>query len=511
MQTAVIAIMGLISLVIGLVLMLVLPGIRVIAWGIMGLGIIFLAAAFIIEFRRVRGALVSKRGKFGTSTTIMVSILIGIILLVNAISISSYHRFDFTGLSQFTLTSQTKDVLAKLEAPVEVLCFFVPNDAYGIASYATSLLEEYKVYADQLSVKTIDPDEHPDQARQYGITQYQTVVFKGPEGNRLVYPEYIITEAEHAFTSSILEVTGITQKKVYFLTGHGEASIISGADNGYSTAREGLLDNLYQVDTLDLLITRSIPDDCATLVIAGPVKSLTNDEVEIIKDYLENSGRALILTNPDSPPEIKALVSPWGIKVEDGTLIDTSSYAAPSIESPSVPRTRNLFELSVTYFPGATAIVPEEEMPENLQVAPLVWTSKDSWLERNYDPDNEPAFDEGTDLKGPLAIGVFIATGAPEGSEEEIPEEEQTRLVVIGDSDFATNQHFLNGNNSDLFLSSVNWLTVGAELISIDRKVLQTRRLIIGPEGARFLNISSIGLLPIIILVIGGVIWWRRR
>jgi len=511
MQTAVIAILGLISLAIGLILMLVLPGIRVISWGIMALGVIFLAAAFIIEFRRVRGALVSKRGKFGASTTIMVSIFIGIILLVNAISINSYHRFDFTGLSQFTLTSQTKDVLTKLEAPVEVLCFFVPDDAYGIASYATSLLEEYKTYADQLSVKVIDPDEHPDQARQYEITQYQTVVFKGPEGTRLVFPQEIITEAEHAFTSAILEVTGITQKKVYFLTGHGEASILSGADNGYSTAREGLLDNLYQISTLDLLITRSIPDDCATLVIAGPVKSLTSDEVDIIKEYLESSGRALILTNPNSPAEMKALVLPWGIKIEDGTLIDTASYAAPSMESPSVPRTRNLFELSVTYFPGATAILPEEETPENLQVAPLVWTSMDSWLERDYDPDEQPIFNEGIDLEGPLAIGVLIATAAPEEAEVELPEEEQTRLVIIGDSDFATNQHFLNGNNSDLFLNSVNWLTVGTELISIDRKVLQTRRLIIGPEEARFLNISSIGLLPIIILVIGGVIWWRRR
>ncbi len=511
MQTALIAVLGLVSLLVGLILMLILPGIRAFSWILLALGAVLLTASFIIEFRRVKGALVSRRGKFGTSATIMVSIFIGIILLINAISIGNYHRFDFTGLAQFTLTSQTKDVLAELEAPVEVLCFFAPDDAYGIASYATSLLNEYQNYSDQLSVKVVDPDEHPDQARQYEITQYQTVVFKGPEGNRLVYPEEIITAAEHAFTSAILEVTGITQKKVYFLTGHGESSILLGSDSGYSTAREGLLDNLYQVDTLDILVTHSIPDDCAVLVIAGPVKSLTSDEVETIKGYLKNNGRALILTNPNFPPEMKALMSPWGITVEEGTLIDTASYAAPSLESPSVPRTRNQLGLSATYFPGATAIIPEEEIPENLQIAPLVWTSQDSWLEKNYDPDNEPVFDEDVDIEGPLAIGILIATAAPEGAEEELPEEEQTRLVVIGDSDFATNRHFLNGNNSDLFLTSVNWLTVGTELISIDRKVLQTRRLIIGPEEARFLNISSIGLLPVIILVIGGVIWWRRR
>lgn len=150
METTLIALLGLVSLFLGWVLMLVLPAIRYVAWGILGLGVILLAAALIIDFRRVRGALVSRRGRFGAGTTLMVSVFIGIVLLVNAISVGAYHRFDFTGLAQFTLTSQTKDVLAKLEVPVEVMMFFVPSDPYGIASYASSLLDEYQNYTDKL-------------------------------------------------------------------------------------------------------------------------------------------------------------------------------------------------------------------------------------------------------------------------------------------------------------------------------------------------------------------------
>ena len=86
-----------------------------------------------------------------------------------------------------------------------------------------------------------------------------------------------------------------------------------------------------------------------------------------------------------------------------------------------------------------------------------------------------------------------------------------TRLVIIGDSDFATNQHFYNGNNSDLFLNAVNWLTADAEVISVDRKVLPTRRLLLSPEQVRFVHVSSIGLLPFLLLVIGGYVRWRRR
>jgi len=526
-----IALLGLVSLFTGWILMLILPGIRYASWSILALGVILLATAFIIDFRRVRGALVSKRGRFGTTTTIGVSIVIGIIFLVNAISVSSYHRFDFTGLAQFTLTSQTKSVLNDLETPVEVLCFFVPTDPYGVGDYATNLLVEYQIYTDQLSIETIDPDEHPDQASVYdiGITYpYQTVVFKSEHGHRLVPPQEILEEAEHAFTSAILEVTGTIQKKVYFLTGHGEHNIRSSTSNGYSSAREGLLDNLYQVDTLDLLRTPSIPEDCAALIIAAPRTSLVSDEVEIIERYLENDGRVLFLTNPNPQQEIRQWLSKWGVDIGDGTVIDPSSYVAPSIDSPSVPRTGNFFGLSAIYFPGATALMPHPEyqpalmqteegellpqivwISENsqIQMYMLINTSEESWLETDFSTGQEPEFDEGTDQKGPLALSFLIFTSPSSDTKEK----QGTALIVIGDSDFATNQHFFNGNNSELFLTSVHWLTVGQELISIDRKVFQTRRLIIGPEQASFLNISSIGLLPLLLLAAGGYMWWRRQ
>lgn len=104
-------------------------------------------------------------------------------------------------------------------------------------------------------------------------------------------------------------------------------------------------------------------------------------------------------------------------------------------------------------------------------------------------------------------MGALVSTTAADGTESPTG----TRLAVITDSDFAANRDFRNGNNGDLFLTTVNWLTQGEEIISVDRKVLPNRQLILSPEEARFLNISSIGLLPILLLVIGGLLWWRRR
>ncbi len=502
------SLLGLLALLTGLIVMVLLPGIRIAAWGLLGLGVLLLATAFFIDFRKVSGAITGRRGRFSTGTTVMASIFIGITLLVNAISIGNYHRFDVTGLSQFTLTSQTQNILSEMETPVQVLAFFTPNDPYGIRSYANSLLDEYQNYTDKLRVEEIDPDEHPDQADLYNVVQYQTIVFESGNLRRLVTPQEIMEQAEHSFTSAILEVTGIVQKKVYFLTGHGETDIYA----NYSQARQGLLDNLYNVDTLDLVVTPSIPEDTSALIIAGPRRSLASSEVEIIKDYLENNGWLMILLNPGYPPEFKQLISDWGIDIADGTVIDPSSYVSPSIDSPIVPRTRNFFGLTETYFPGATAIIPQEGYPDNIMLQPLFYTSQDSWLEKDYDPLSEPEFVEGTDLKGPLSLGILVAAvTASSGEGETFDESVLTRLVIVGDSDFASDKHFYNGDNGNLFLNLVELLTAGKELISIERKVLPFRRLVVSQEIANFINISSISLLPVLVLLLGGIIWWRRR
>ncbi len=507
MQTAIIALLGLASLFTAWLFMFILPGIRYFAWGILALGAALIAVAIIIDFKRVRGALVSRRGKLGLSTTVMVSLFIGIILLVNAISIGNYYRFDFTGLAQFTLTSQTKGVLARLHKPVEIVRFFTPAIPLTVRSYAENLLAEYQNYTDQLTVREIDPELRPDEARQYGIDRfgstYGAVVFRSTEGQRQVLGPQIAGEAEHAFTSAILEVTGTRQKKVYFLTGHGESSI----HQDYNSARSGLRDNLFQVGELDLVATPAVPADAAVLVIAGPQQPLVSGELEIIKAYLENDGRVFILLNPNPSQGLRQLISEWWLDIQDGILIDPTSYVAPNRDSPLVPRSRNSFGLAETYFPGATAVIPREEVPGNVKRDALVWTSREAWLEQDFAIGEEPEQDEQVDRQGPLAIGALVSTAPADQAEAS----KGTRLIVIGDSDFASNRNFHNGNNGDLFLSAVSWLTAGEEIISVDRKVLATRRLLLNPEEVKFLHISSMGLLPLLLLAAGGYVWWRRK
>jgi ABC-type uncharacterized transport system involved in gliding motility auxiliary subunit len=204
---------------------------------------------------------------------------------------------------------------------------------------------------------------------------------------------------------------------------------------------------------------------------------------------------------------LRQLISEWWLDIQDGILIDPTSYVAPNRDSPLVPRSRNSFGLAETYFPGATAVIPREEVPGNVKLDALVWTSGEAWLEQDFAIGEEPEQDEQVDRQGPLAIGALVSTAPADQAEAY----KGTRLIVIGDSDFASNRNFHNGNNGDLFLSAVSWLTAGEEIISVDRKVLATRRLLLNPEEVKFLHISSMGLLPLLLLAAGGYVWWRRK
>lgn len=507
MPSAALAIPGLLALLAGWLLMVVLPGVQPFAWGIVTLGAALLVAAVLMDFRRVRGALSSRRGRFGLGSAVRICLVCGIVILVNVAGTTISGRVDVTGLAQFTLTSQTKDVLSNLETPVDVVQVFTPRVPAGIRGYARNLLREYGVHTDKLAVTEIDPDVSPDLARQYGVDRlaatYGVVLFRSGGHQKMVYGPQIIGEAEHAFTSALLEVTGTRQKTVYFLTGD-EGSQVAG---DFSEAVSGLRDNLFRVAELDLATTSAVPGDAAALIIAGRVSELPPNHEAVLSSYLRDSGRALVLLDPNPSPGLRRLLLPWGIEVANGILVDPTTFVAPNADTLLVPSQRNGWALAESYFPGAAALIPSAELPEGLTVSPLAWTSGDARCQPELAVETDPVGRQCAPAQPPYAVGVLVTNAAREQPEPQ----DGTRLAIIGDSDFAGNQHFQNGGNASLFLTAVNWLTEGKEVISVDRKVLDSRRLVLSPEQARLLQISSVGLLPLLLLIIGGVVWWRRR
>src|SRR6185369_3965590 len=100
------------------------------------------------------------------------------------------------------------------------------------------------------------------------------------------------------------------------------------------------------------------------------------------------------------------------------------------------------------------------------------------------------------------------ATPAPAGSPSLKP---QTRIVVIGDSDFASNAAVGIQGNSDLFVNINNWLAQQEDLISIHPRDEGDRRISLTADQQRRLAWMSLLLLPGLVLGSGVWAWSRRR
>jgi ABC-type uncharacterized transport system. len=321
------------------------------------------------------------------------------------------------------------------------------------------------------------------------------------------------------------------------LTGNGEHDVNHQGQDGYSVARMGLIRDLYQVESLNLTLTNEIPTDCAVLIMAGTKKALPSGEINAVKNYLMKNGKLLMLIDPNPPEEIKEILSTWGLTVNEGRIIDQGAYVAPDMATPVVfkdhyPQVVITAGLDTTYFPDAVSIDLSSELGRlleiekeegkakagwpmtavqyrNLAILPAVLTSRSSWMEREKRESKDVE-----KKQGPFALGAIIIAGGPVVTDESSQPERKnklTRLIVIGDSDFAANIHIQNGGNGDLFLNAVNWLAEEEHLISIRPKPYSFRRLLVSENALRFIRYSSLVFLPLIALILGGIIWWRKR
>jgi hypothetical protein len=367
------------------------------------------------------------------------------------------------------------DTLAKINMNITAMCFFLPtDDQYHTQTYALDMLGEYQKYTGDITIEIIDPTKNPTTAREYNITDsslYESVVFKTDIGTVSVTPTEIVDPnlgaiyAENSFTNAILQVTGQQEKQVYFLIGDGEAS----PSTTLTDLAYALNTDLLQVQTLDLQVQTAIPSDCAVLVIAGPTTPMTDTERQIIADYLNNDGKVIFMTNPGAPNDVAQLLKPWGVNVQSSTVIDPSSYVAPNMNILQIPSARDYIGETNVYFPGATAIIAQTTAPTNMDVTPLLWTTSNSWLEKNFDSSVTPKFDPSTEIQQSYAVGVLIKPSDitdSSGNDTGVPYP-GPYIVVFGDSDFVANANFYSANNGDLFLKLVSDLGADSELVKI--------------------------------------------
>jgi len=462
-----------------------------------------------------------------SSNLVFVVVLVLAILVLANIVLGRFHvRFDLTEDKVHSLSPQTVQLLKGLKSEVEIRCYF--QEKSDTRFRMEKILKLYADAAPRLSYEFIDPDKNPRRAQADQVSGFNTSVFvSGDKTDR------ISSTKEEDITNAIIKVTRSGRKVVYFLTGHGEKSFEDREDRGASWARDNLEKLAYGVEKLEYALPGRIPPDCALLVVAGPEVDLSADEWSALSAFVRGGGRALLLLDPGRTPAFAARLAEFGVRIEDDFIYD--ELAAYVVGDERWPLTAAFESHPVTeglryagFFPNARSVGATETAPEGVTVSVLARSNKGptslmpgAWSERTAGQE-PPRLDPETDAAGPvpMAVAVTVQTGggAEGGEPPDAPPGQgpgpEGRLVVFGDSDFASNRfYYFNNNpaNGLLFLNAVNWLAEETDLISIEPKTSSQHVLRLTPERKRILSLVTRILLPLLVLAGGLSVWLRRR
>ncbi|MEJ2190236.1 MAG: GldG family protein, partial [Acidobacteriota bacterium] len=263
--------------------------------------------------------------RYTVSGLVGVVLAIALTLMVNWISAHRWKRADWTSSGIYTLSQKTENILADLSEEIRVIVFMTPTSP--MFDQVQELLKRYQAASPNVKVEYIDPDREPLKTRQlaeqFGISVADTVVFV--YGDRTKYvtsdqmaemdysgmqygqqPSMRAFKGEEQFTSAILSLVSPEVPKVYFVTGHGEASLAptggGPGERSLSVLEEALKrENIEVADTT--LLSGTVPADADVVAIIGPTRAFTEAEIEALGGYLDNGGRLLVALDPLITPE----------------------------------------------------------------------------------------------------------------------------------------------------------------------------------------------------------------
>ena len=489
------------------------------AWG----GLVAVLLYTLGQWREIAAVFQGRQARYGTLTGVSILVVLGILAALNYIGSRQNKRWDLTANKAFSLSDQSRTVLTKLDSPLQILVFAQEPD---FPRYQDKL-KEYEYISKKISTEYVDPDKKPTVAKQNQVQQYGTIVF-----NYKGRTERVTSDSEQDITNGIIKVVTGQQKKVYFTQGHGERDTGSSERDGYNAIAAALGRENYGVDKLVLAQAGAVPDDASVLIVAGPKTDFFPNEVDALKKYLDKQGKLLLeLDPPDKadapqPTNLIALAHDYGIDVGNnvvvdvsgmGRLIGTDASVPVAASYPSHAITKNGSFNFLTAFPMARSVAPVSGGVNGRTAQSFVETSPRSWAESDIKgllTSGQVSLDESKgDKKGPVAIGsaVSVAAAASDPKAPADAPKPETRLVVMGDSDFAANAGLGIQGNRDLFMNIVGWLSQQENLISIRPKEPDDRRVTLTATQQANINWLSIVIIPGCIFASGVYTWLRRR
>ncbi len=509
-------------------------------------GALLLAYAIWSTWGELKGSVQQRTTRTGAQVLAMIVIVTGMLTVVELISVNHYTRWDVTPGKFFSLSPKSIQLLEKIDREkkkIEVLAFMQKSSQAAL----DEILDQYAQRTKQVSYRLVDLDANPAIAKKYDVDAYGTFVIvhhlekdrekgkgkssgaqsadKDRKEKKNFRSEKIYDLSENAIANAILKTTQTEQKKVYFLTGHGERQYVGQSRGSLRGLSVGLRDENYAVKDLLLLREKGVPPDSSLIIIAAPKTDLDEKESKAIEEYLNKGGKLLVLVEPDtSAKRLFDLLAKYGFEVPDSIVVDPSSVrfalvggneVTPFVVDYGLHKITEKLKGLATVFPTVRKVSAKNDPDRGLSAETIGRTGKGSYTVKPLIKNNELTVDTNSKKDGPVPIGAAVRvkletfTGkAVKKNGNSVPE---ARIVVFGDADFASDAYIGAQGNSNLVFNTVNWLSGEEDLITIRPKARVATPMLIGAGEGAFVQLFALGLMPLLIILSGAAVYIRRR
>ncbi len=480
--------------------------------------------------------------KHGTNAVLLILMVLGIIWFVQRIINSYPLQYDTTANKQYSISDQSRKIVKDLKQDLRVTVFVKRSVLYE--KYMISLLKDLAKVSSKVKTKIYDLDVDTTAAKGYNIMEYNTMVIELGDKRKDIYERDIIGQdprrqqqggvefkGEQAIINAILEVQETGKKIVYFTDGHKEKdSDDMKTPAGAAVIKQTLIGDNYEVKKLNIIKEGKIPADCTVLVVAGPQQAFSAAEAEAVKKYLENGGKAMLLLEPLVNAGFDSVLANWELKMDNDFVVDTKSclnlvmYSDPASPIPEYEThaiTEPLIKNNVPVFFPSVRSISELEKKKNRTIVKekLFMSSPTSWGETDLASlKSGKVRKDAADLPAPLCLGYTVKEIVKAGKEVKKDNKKETdyetKIVIIGDSDFISNAPGGVGGyqgGTELFANSINWLMDEGLKIAIRPKTVDIRPLLLTPVQDTIVWVMTIFVTPLLVVGAGLFVWWKRR
>jgi len=465
-----------------------------------------------------RDAGAKQRSLLGLNAVASVLILLVVLVGVNYIAARRHKTFDLTKNRINSLAPQTYSALEKMPRPVKLIYVYAAPIGGQPDATDASLLNAFKNASDKVTVEYVNAQVEQLKYAGLKLSSFSgapllVVELQGRKstpkpGQAPSDRREVPLIDEQNITSAVLKLTNPKPQILYFLTGHGELNPREAAAvAGMNQAAAALTMQNYTIRTLELMQAKAtVPADAAAIVAVAPKVDLSPQEEKLLRQYSAARGRLVLLLNPTPTPlpRWKSLLASLGIEMLNGLVDDPvqSPQASSQILIGALDVERHPLLQGVSghvLLPGVVPLQPTDKAPGGLNVTSLFDSS----------PQSQVRPFPGTSMQA--RRGPFVLAATIERSATDTASGGATRVVVVSNAAFATDQSISLFGNSSFLSATVNWVAGNDALVSIPPKPPLTNTIEMNDSTRAFVVLFSLFAAPVCVLILGTIVWWQRR